>query len=700
MAALGSLVVSLEANTAKFTAGMDKAAYQTEKSMRQMKKDAEMVGAAIGTMAVVGAGALTATVKMTIDAADSLRDMSQKTGIAVETLNGLGFAAGQAGGNLESMVAAAGKLNKTIAEAGSGEKKASEAFRALGISVLDAEGNLKKADVMMAEIADKFEGFQDGPEKSAIALALFSKAGADMIPQLNEGGEKMRENIEYAKQYSSQTTALSEASDNFNDTMGKLTVQQDSFANSMTSAVLPILQAVADETLGAAEASNKFSLASNIVRNVLETFVVVGSEVAFVFKGVGTEIGGIAAQLSALAHGDIKGFNAISEAMKSDAELARKEHDKFIAHVMDRTPVVSVAPDGAPATNKPNAPRMRGANADEADKKMAAAAKKAADEAKRLVDEQKRAVEAIDNQVSSLQIQAETFGKTTKEATLYKLGLDGASESQIKLAAAALDSIEASEKQKKSMDDAKRVFDETRTPLEKLNAEYKRLNALRDAGSIDSDTYSRAAKAAQDNFEKQTDEMKKVMDNFTENVQRNLGDGLYDMLNGNFKSIGDGFKSMMLRMVADAMAAKLTSAMFGGTSGGSSSSGGLFGTLLNAGLSIFSGGADTASATGSTGFGVTYSAAGGFDIPAGTNPVTQLHEKEMVLPREQADVIRGMASSKSSGSSGGVNVSVTVDAGGSSVEGDGQKANQLGAMIGNTVRSILVQEQMPGGILA
>lgn len=37
------------------------------------------------------------------------------------------------------------------------------------------------------------------------------------------------------------------------------------------------------------------------------------------------------------------------------------------------------------------------------------------------------------------------------------------------------------------------------------------------------------------------------------------------------------------------------------------------------------------------------SAEGGFDIPAGVNPVTQLHQKEMVLPAEQADVIRGMA---------------------------------------------------------
>ena len=45
------------------------------------------------------------------------------------------------------------------------------------------------------------------------------------------------------------------------------------------------------------------------------------------------------------------------------------------------------------------------------------------------------------------------------------------------------------------------------------------------------------------------------------------------------------------------------------------------------------------------------SAAGGFDIPSGMNPMTQLHEREMVLPKEQADAVRDMAAG--GGRSGG-----------------------------------------------
>lgn len=44
------------------------------------------------------------------------------------------------------------------------------------------------------------------------------------------------------------------------------------------------------------------------------------------------------------------------------------------------------------------------------------------------------------------------------------------------------------------------------------------------------------------------------------------------------------------------------------------------------------------------------SAAQGFDIPSGINPMTQLHEKEMVLPAKHADVIRRMADGESGAS--------------------------------------------------
>jgi hypothetical protein len=60
---------------------------------------------------------------------------------------------------------------------------------------------------------------------------------------------------------------------------------------------------------------------------------------------------------------------------------------------------------------------------------------------------------------------------------------------------------------------------------------------------------------------------------------------------------------------------------------------------------------------------MSFAAAGaqeGYDVPAGVMPVTQLHPKEMVLPKELADVIRNMAAGGTSGRGGSVNIGISA----------------------------------------
>lgn len=68
------------------------------------------------------------------------------------------------------------------------------------------------------------------------------------------------------------------------------------------------------------------------------------------------------------------------------------------------------------------------------------------------------------------------------------------------------------------------------------------------------------------------------------------------------------------------------------------------------------------------------SAAKGYDIPAGVNPITQLHQKEMVLPAEQAEVIRAMAA----GGKGGREPNITIN---------------LHALDGNSVQRVLMDNK-------
>lgn len=89
-----------------------------------------------------------------------------------------------------------------------------------------------------------------------------------------------------------------------------------------------------------------------------------------------------------------------------------------------------------------------------------------------------------------------------------------------------------------------------------------------------------------------------------------------------------------------------------------------------------------------------FSAKGGFDVPSGTNPVTQLHEREMVLPAEYADAIRGMAGS-GAGSTGSGGVTVNINA----AYADARGIEKMFMAHGNSlVRSLRNQERLFSGV--
>jgi TP901 family phage tail tape measure protein len=144
------------------------------------------LGSALQTLApalsVAGLGAMA---KSAIDTADNLNDLRQKTGITVEVLSQLSKAAQMSGTTIEAVGGAINKLNKGLAQ---GEKsRASQALRELGISAKDASGNLRPTDQIFLDIAEKFAAMPDGARKAGLAMALFGKSGADMIPMLNMG---------------------------------------------------------------------------------------------------------------------------------------------------------------------------------------------------------------------------------------------------------------------------------------------------------------------------------------------------------------------------------------------------------------------------------------------------------------------------------------------------------------------------------
>ena len=201
---------------------------------------------ALGSLVPLATGAgLAAMAKGAIDAADNMNDLSQKTGVSVESLSKFQQAANAGGTSIEGVGAAMIKLSKGMT---TGKMPAIDALNELGINAKDASGKLKGTDQIMLEVADKFKSMPDGAGKTALALQLFGKAGADMIPMLN-GGSKAITDLS-----ATMTGPFAKGADSLNDKLAALQGKLLGLGVQIGTALMPMLNVIADLVMGLANA--------------------------------------------------------------------------------------------------------------------------------------------------------------------------------------------------------------------------------------------------------------------------------------------------------------------------------------------------------------------------------------------------------------------------------------------------------------
>ena len=146
-----------------------------------------------GVLANLGVGVslagIGAMIKSSIDSADALDEMAQRTGIAVESLSLLVPAAELSAVSTEKFEAGLKKLATGMLEAATGSEASAQNFEALGVAVQNQDGTLRDSEQVLLDLADRFQAMPDGAEKAALAVDIFGKAGAEMIPFLNQGRE-------------------------------------------------------------------------------------------------------------------------------------------------------------------------------------------------------------------------------------------------------------------------------------------------------------------------------------------------------------------------------------------------------------------------------------------------------------------------------------------------------------------------------
>lgn len=124
--------------------------------------------------------------------AANLGEEAEQIGLTTDQLQAYRLAAAQAGIEAEQMDAAMMRLSRSMGSANEGNDEAIARFEKLGVKVLDANGNLRKAADVMPEVARGLLGISSETERSAMMQELFGRSGARLITvleQLSKGND-------------------------------------------------------------------------------------------------------------------------------------------------------------------------------------------------------------------------------------------------------------------------------------------------------------------------------------------------------------------------------------------------------------------------------------------------------------------------------------------------------------------------------
>jgi hypothetical protein len=120
-------------------------------------------------------------------------------------------------------------------------------FDVLGVSVKNTDGTLRSQVDVLKDVADKFATYEDGAAKTALAVQLFGKSGANLIPVLNAGAEGIQAmSDESDKLGNTINTRTAQAAAEFNDNLDRLAVLSGNAAKSMSESLLPSLVSITD----------------------------------------------------------------------------------------------------------------------------------------------------------------------------------------------------------------------------------------------------------------------------------------------------------------------------------------------------------------------------------------------------------------------------------------------------------------------
>lgn len=213
-----------------------------------MAKTAGKVGLAVVGMGTAAAGALTKMAINTAEAGDRVDKMSQKIGLSRQGFQEWDYIMSQNGMSIDTMQGGMKTLTNMFDDLGKGTKTATDAFGRLGLSYEDMAGMTR--DEMFNTTFTALQGVADETERAALANDLFGRSGSEMAPLLAQSAESIEalrgRAHDLGKVLSDETV---DGAVLLGDTIDDLKTAGAGLMNQLGSALIPVLQTVADVIL-------------------------------------------------------------------------------------------------------------------------------------------------------------------------------------------------------------------------------------------------------------------------------------------------------------------------------------------------------------------------------------------------------------------------------------------------------------------
>ena len=222
-----------------------------EKFGNAAKIAGEMAAAAMAA-AIAAIGAATAALaECTLGAAeyaDEMQTLSSITGLSTDTLQEFSYASELLDVDVNTIAGSLKKCVKSMADAKDGTGAAADAYAALGVSVTDANGNLRDSEEVFFDVVDALGNIENDAERDSIAMTLLGKSATDLNPLIEAGTDTFKQYADEAKDAGAvlSSDVLDDFAE-FDDTMQRLDGGANAAKNALGTILLPVLGNLAGE---------------------------------------------------------------------------------------------------------------------------------------------------------------------------------------------------------------------------------------------------------------------------------------------------------------------------------------------------------------------------------------------------------------------------------------------------------------------